>query len=156
MCECRVHAARGTATVGNLEKLTLLLGVYDHLALACRDGRVVASEGGTVSAAVFFVEPSQFDFDAEENETIIDRCKKKAFAWISYLPYSLDVELVDVTRTSRVYDRYDDILTGFGILAEIKEAVGWSQCESQVCPTDFNSDFNADFGGRCYNPIYNN
>lgn len=122
-------------------------------------GRAI-QEGGMVkervSAAVFFVEPSQFDFDAEENETIIDRCKKKAFAWISYLPYSPDVELVDVTRTSRVYDRYDDILTGFGILAEIKEAVGWSQCESQVCPTDFNSDFNDDFGGRCYNPIYNN
>lgn len=77
-----------------------------------------------VSAAVFFVEPSDFDFDAIGNERIIDRCKGRAFAWLLGLAADPLVELVDLTRTSRVYDRYDDIITGFGLLAEVKELNG--------------------------------
>ena len=30
-----------------------------------------------VSAAVFFVDRSEFDFDADENEQIIDQCKRR-------------------------------------------------------------------------------
>lgn len=109
-------------------------------------GRAVR-EGGMVKervpAAVFFVEPSQFDFDAVDNELIIDRCKQRAFAWLASLPSSSDVELLDVTRTSRVYDRYDDILTGFGVLAELQELQGWTPCP--VTQGDFNNDFNNDF-----------
>ena len=90
-------------------------------------GRVVM-EGGQakerVSAAVFFVEPSQFDFDATENETIIDRCKGRAMAWLLALTASHDLQLEEITRTSRIYDQYDDILTGYGVLAEIKETNG--------------------------------
>jgi hypothetical protein len=41
-----------------------------------------------VSVAMFFVEKSDFDFDAIENETIIHRCKERAFAWISSLASS--------------------------------------------------------------------
>lgn len=88
----------------------------------------VVSEAGQmkerVSAAVFFVEPSQFDFDAIENETIIDRCKGMAMAWMLTLSGSPELQLENITRTSRVYDRYDDILTGYGVLAEIKETNG--------------------------------
>lgn len=88
----------------------------------------VVSEAGQmkerVSAAVFFVEPSQFDFDAIENETIIDRCKGMAMAWLLTLSGSPELQLENITRTSRVYDRYDDILTGYGVLAEIKETNG--------------------------------
>lgn len=90
-------------------------------------GRIVM-EGGQakerVSAAVFFVERSRFDFDATENETIIDRCKGRAMAWLFTLTASHDLQLEEITRTSRVYDRYDDILTGYGVLAEIKETNG--------------------------------
>lgn len=77
-----------------------------------------------VSVAVFFVEPSDFDFDAAENETIIHRCKGRAFLWLLGLAADPLVELVELTRTSRVYDRYDDILTGFGVLAEVQELTG--------------------------------
>lgn len=88
----------------------------------------IAMEGGQakerVSAAVFFVEPSQFDFDAVENETIIDRCKGRAMAWLLTLTASHDLQLEEITRTSRIYDQYDDILTGYGVLAEIKEMNG--------------------------------
>lgn len=90
-------------------------------------GRVVI-EGGQakerVSAAVFFVEPSSFDFDATENETIIDRCKGRAMTWLLALAADQYLRLEEITRTSRVYDRYDDILTGFGVLVELKELNG--------------------------------
>lgn len=77
-----------------------------------------------VSAAIFFVEPSQFDFDADDNEAIIDRCKGRAFAWLLGLAADPLVELVELTRTSRVYDRYDDILTGYGLLVDLRELNG--------------------------------
>ncbi len=97
------------------------------LVLLITTGRVVM-EGGQakerVSAAVFFVEKSQFDFNAVENETIIDRCKGRAMAWLFTLTASHDLQLEEITRTSRIYDQYDDILTGYGVLAEIKETNG--------------------------------
>ena len=107
---------------------------------AVREGGMVKER---VSAAVFFVDPSKFDFNAVDNEEIIDRCKQRAFAWLASLTSSSDVELLDVTRTSRVYDRYDDILTGFGVLAELQELQGWTPCP--VLQGDFNNDFNNDF-----------
>lgn len=77
-----------------------------------------------VTAAVFFVEPSQFDFDAEDNEVIIQRCKERATKWIASLNAGGYLEAVGTVRTSRVYDRYDDILTGFGVSVELLELNG--------------------------------
>lgn len=119
-------------------------------------GQVVTEAGQIkerVSAAVFFVEKADFDFDAKDNEQIIDRCKQRAFYWLSQLPRDQYIT-AELTRTSRVYDRYDDILTGFGLLIDITEIYGYSDCEELICPTDFNDDFNNDFGGRCFVPYY--
>lgn len=81
-----------------------------------------------VSAAVFFVEPSQFDFNAVDNERIIDRCKAKAFAWVNALSADPWLSLSALNRTTRVYDQYDDILTGFGVFVDLTELNGWSDC----------------------------
>lgn len=109
-----------------------------------------------VSAVVFFVDRSEFDFNADENEKIIDQCKRRALRWLASLQFNADIDLVRWTRTSRVYERFDAILTGFAVMVDLKEWEGVSDCEEMICPTDFNYDFNNDFGGRCYNPIYNN
>lgn len=97
-----------------------------------------------VSAAVFFVEPQNgMDFDAIQNEQTIDRCKQRALAWLHSLPSSDVVELVNEAQTSRVYQRYDDILTGYGVNVDLVEVEGFTGC-----PTtggDFNNDFNNDF-----------
>lgn len=77
-----------------------------------------------VTAAVFFVEPSDFDFEAVQNEAIIDRCKQRAFAWLASLNASTEINLYSINRTTRVYDRYDDILTGFGVNVELTELSG--------------------------------
>ena len=108
-------------------------------------GRTVM-EGGQlkerVTAAVFFVNLSQYDFDAVKNEQIIDVCKGYAFAWLATLPSSPLLVLEAVNGTERVYDRYDDILTGFGVSVDLMETVGY--CHNPV-RGDFNNDFNNDF-----------
>ena len=111
------------------------------------NGRVIR-EGGqakeAVTAAVFFVEPSEFDFDAVQNEQVIDRCKKRGMLWLSQS--SVDEYITArATRTSRVYDRYDDIITGFAFYVEATELTGFSDCEYVETPDDFNNDFNNDF-----------
>ena len=79
----------------------------------------------TVTAAVFFVEPAtEWDDDAVANEVIIDRCKTNAMTWLSSLNTSGLLEASGVVRTSRVYDRYDDILTGFGVSVDLTELYG--------------------------------
>lgn len=79
----------------------------------------------TVSAALFFLRLMKgMDFSPERNEHIIDRCKKDAFAWYGSLNLNHDLELVALSRTSRVYEEYDDIVTGFGMLCDLRERTG--------------------------------
>ena len=84
-----------------------------------------------VSAAVFFVEAKEgIDFDAVQNEQTIDRCKQRALAWLMSLPSSSDIELVGEAQSARIYDKYDDILTGYGVQADLREMVGFT-CPEQ-------------------------
>ena len=93
------------------------------------DGAIVA-EGGQlkerVTAALFFVDKTEFDITAARNEEIIDACKRTAMEWISAANAQGDIAVAP-SRTSRIYQRYDDIVTGFGILAEITELNGFCQ-----------------------------
>ena len=111
-------------------------------------GQVVTEAGQIkerVSAAVFFVEKADFDFDAKDNEQIIDRCKRRAFQWLSAIPRDQYIT-AELTRTSRVYDRYDDILTGFGVMVDVMELTGFIECGPEpVRLGDFSDDFNDDF-----------
>lgn len=83
-----------------------------------------------VSAAVFFVDKSDFDFDADENEKIIDRCKRRCLRWLAALPLDPDLDLVRWERTSRVYERFDAILTGFAVMVDLREREGVTDCEN--------------------------
>lgn len=96
-----------------------------------------------VSAAVFFVDRSDFDFDADENEKIIDQCKRMALRWLAGLQLDEDLDLVRWERTSRVYERFDAILTGFAVMVDLREKEGVTDCP--VLQGDFNNDFNNDF-----------
>jgi hypothetical protein len=59
-----------------------------------------------------------------DNEVIIDRCKGRAFAWLGSLNADEWLTLSSLNRTSRVYDDTDDILTGFGVFADLEELNG--------------------------------
>ena len=96
-----------------------------------------------VSAAVFFVDRSEFNFDADENEKIIDQCKRRALRWLAGLQLDENLELVRWERTSRVYERFDAILTGFAVMVDLRETEGVTDCP--VTQGDFNDDFNNDF-----------
>lgn len=84
-----------------------------------------------VSAAVFFVDRSDFDFDADENETIIDQCKRRALRWLAGLQLDEFLDLVRWERTSRVYERFDAILTGFAVMVDLREREGVTDCEDE-------------------------
>lgn len=81
-----------------------------------------------VSAAVFFVERSDFDFDADANEVIIDQCKIRCLQWLAALPLDNDIEIMRWEKTSRVYERFDAILTGFAVMVDIVEIEGVTDC----------------------------
>lgn len=84
-----------------------------------------------VSAAVFFVDKSEFDFNADENEKIIDQCKRRCLRWLAALPMDAHLDLVRWERTSRVYERFDAILTGFAVLVDLRERDSVTDCETE-------------------------
>ena len=83
-----------------------------------------------VSAAVFFVDKSEFDFNADDNEQIIDQCKRRCLRWLAALPMDEHLDLVRWERTSRVYERFDAILTGFAVLVDLRERDGVTDCDN--------------------------
>ena len=82
-----------------------------------------------VNLAVFFCKKTEFDFNSEENERLIDDCKRLAFGWISLLRKSGYLEAVGSITTERVYDTTTDILTGIAVNVTLRELQGYSECD---------------------------
>ena len=77
-----------------------------------------------VDVAMFFVKPTEFDFESVENEALIADCKRYAFQWLNSLFLSGDLKYITTLNTSRVYNQMDDILTGFALRVRLEELVG--------------------------------
>lgn len=121
------------------EKMTFPCAIVQLLT----HGNVVLVNGQVrevVSAAIFFVDKSEFDFDADDNEEIIDECKRRAFAWLLALPMDEWLSLENVERTQRAYERFDAILTGFGMLCRLVELEGVTDCEQPGDDENENND----------------
>ena len=82
-----------------------------------------------VNLAVFFCKKTEFDFNSEENERLIDDCKRLAFGWLSLLRKSGYLETVGSITTERVYDTTTDILTGIAVNVTLRELQGYSECD---------------------------
>ena len=82
-----------------------------------------------VNLAVFFCKKTEFDFNSEENERIIDDCKRLAFGWLSLMRKSGYFETVGSITTERVYDPTTDILTGIAVNVTLRELQGYSECD---------------------------
>lgn len=65
------------------------------------------------------------DYNARENERIIDECKQRAFRWLHDLVPSDELELVSVNGAERAYLERDSIVTGFVVNVTIKELQGY-------------------------------
>ena len=82
-----------------------------------------------VNLAVFFCKKTEFDFNSEENERLIDDCKRLAFGWLSLLRKSGYLETVGSITTERIYDTTTDILTGIAVNVTLRELQGYSECD---------------------------
>ncbi len=86
-----------------------------------------------VDVAMFFVQPTQFDFESIENEELIAECKQYSFQWLNSLFLGGDLRYITTLNTSRVYNQMDDILTGYALRVRLEELVG--QCAPEPFKT---------------------
>lgn len=82
-----------------------------------------------VTIAVMFCDKTEFDFNALENEEIIDQMKVKAYKWLQSLRMSNTLRIVSINSTQRLYDNTTDVLTGFAVNITIDDLVGVGECE---------------------------
>ena len=97
-----------------------------------------------VTLAVMFCDKTEFDFNAIENEEIIERMKVKAYKWLQSLRMSNTLRIVSVNNTQRLYDNTTDILTGFAVNITIEDVAGVGECElpEVVIDVDKNGSYN--------------
>lgn len=77
-----------------------------------------------VNAYVYFCNLTEFDFDAEANEEVIEGCKDDAFAWLGNASTDENISIVNINRTARLYKKFDAITTGFALDLTIEELNG--------------------------------
>lgn len=79
--------------------------------------------------AVSFVTEGTADANSLKNEERIDRCKQKAFEWLTRLKRDSDLILVSANRAERIYDRFDCEVTGYMVEVTIEEMDGIAACD---------------------------
>lgn len=88
----------------------------------------ITTDGGMLTEeprlSVAVVNLTQFDIDSYDNEDIIAGCKAKLENFLLALMASRDLTLEAVTEVSRLYDHYDDIVTGIYATFRLREVVG--------------------------------
>lgn len=72
------------------------------------------------------------DYNARENERILDTCKRRAFKWLASLAPSDEIQLVSVNSLSRAYLQFDAVVTGFIVNITIDELESYGKCENLV------------------------
>lgn len=82
-----------------------------------------------VTFAVMFADKTEFDFNALENEQIIDQMKIKAYRWLQSLRTSNELNVIAINSTQRLYDATTDILTGYAVNITIEEMSGVGACD---------------------------
>lgn len=93
-----------------------------------------------VTLAIMFCDKTEFDFNAVENEQIIDRMKLKAYKWLQSLRMSNALRIISVNNTQRLYDNTTDILTGFAVNITIEDVAGVGECELPEVVIDVNKN----------------
>lgn len=83
------------------------------------------------NAQIAFITPTDFDFDGEENEDLIERMKRLCIRFIQALNQSGMFEIIEGNIRYRVlYDHLDQNVTGIVIEPTLKEEEGvWICCE---------------------------
>lgn len=81
-----------------------------------------------VQVAMFFSRLSEYDFNGERNEQVLERCKVAAQRWLHSLSSDENLRLVGVNSTERVYNSTEDIITAYAVSVTIEELHGVGVC----------------------------
>lgn len=113
--------------------------VLDRAPLPCSFAYLLETNAATdtngicrerLTLAVFFVNKTTFEFEAIENEDIIDGCKREALKWYTRMRMSDDFRLISLNNTLRVYDEIADAtVTGYALNVTIEEIDGIGACD---------------------------
>lgn len=68
------------------------------------------------------------EYDARENERIIDECKRRAFKWLALLTPTKELRLISVNGSLRVYMEEDAYITGFAVNVTLEEIESVGKC----------------------------
>ena len=71
------------------------------------------------------------EYNARENERIIDDCKQRAFKWLAGLVPTNEIELVSINGAERVYLENDAFVTGYMLNVTLKETQGYGVCQTR-------------------------
>ena len=83
----------------------------------------------SVQIGLFVVDKTDFDPCSLENEQIIDDCKQAVFRWLISVNHSTDIKVQGIISSQRVYDQFDDIVTGYGVQITLQEKQGYGTCD---------------------------
>lgn len=91
-----------------------------------------------VDVAMFFVQPTEFDFESIQNEALIEECHNYAIRWLNSLYLYSGLKFVATLSTSRVYNEMDTILTGWAVRVRLEETV--PHCIKSMYSLELNGD----------------
>lgn len=109
-------------------------------------------ESAEVAVSVIRLSPAEEP--GYETEQVIELCRQQVFAYLTALKSSGLLELRSVTRASRIFDEFDDIVCGFGVNIVVKEIDG-TRCTPWEGPT-LNITENGDFDTLRYGQVHVN
>lgn len=74
----------------------------------------------TYTLTMSFARLTDFDFESVENEDIIEQCRLDAFNWLAYIRAGMaDFTAGEVVGSGRLYEQFDDIVTGYYLTIRI-------------------------------------
>ena len=125
------------STFESATSLPMIYGTEEDINRALTYGRVpcgvmsvidtatIKTDGGAIverpTCVVACVNITQEDADKQENETIINECKLQLYKWVKSLYNNDLLRFVAIDRAQRIYDKYDDIITGYALTLQVQE-----------------------------------
>ena len=83
----------------------------------------------SVQVGLFVVDKTEYDPCSLENENIITGCKNDVYRWLLSVRNGCKIKVQTVTGSQRVYDEFDDIVTGYGVQVTVEEKDGFGPCD---------------------------
>ena len=122
------------------------------------DSGTVEQAGGVwrerVNVGLFFSKVSQIDFDAMQNEQLLDKCKRYAMRWLAHVTAdNAYLRLVNVNSSNRAYDTQADLLTAYAINVTIEALQGVTMCDIDAKPVTLNIVYNGTYDVSKYDKV---